>query len=1157
MNRVRLAASTAALLLLAAPLRAQDAPSYAKDVRPFLAKYCLECHNAKNLKGRLNLESYDGLRKGSSSGEVLVPGKPDESAIVLQVEGKDTPHMPPKEARQPKAKEIGVLRAWVAAGARDDSATVKITLPEIRPTRHTEPPVTALAYRFDDKALAVAGHHEVLIFDTATNALINKVWKVSGDVTALAYRPGKSHLAVAHGEAGVRGVVEVYGILNGNVTTSGQLREFDGHKDLVLGLAFGPDGKTLATCSYDRTVKLWEVDSGKELKTLKEHSDAVYGVAFNKDGTLLATAAADRAVKVWDAKTGKLLYTLGEATDWLYAVAWSPDGTHLAAAGVDKSIRVWEANATGGKLVHSVFAHEAPVIRLAYADDGKTLYSAGEDRIVKAWDVAKMTEGKVYAKQPDNVLALAVRHDHKQLALGRFDGALVLLDPQTGNVAAQPLPVKPKVPQPTGLKPDGGPRGKAAYLTVQGKDLESVTEATSPQPGAMIKVRKGVPPDVLHLEVFFDDKTPPGVYPITLKTAAGQANVHYYVDRFPLVEEREPNDSPGTAQRIDLPASIAGSCHKAGDVDWYYFSVEQGQQLGFQILAKEIGSKLEPFLTLTDNAGNVLATSGDGLLGYTFPNNATYVIGVRDRDFRGADKEMHYRLHVGEIPIVTSVFPLGVQKGKTKKIFLEGVFLGNKTIVEVDARDAAVGTKLPVPLTTPYGPPLGKPTVLVDEYPDVYHGVTDTISVPGVANGRIEKPGATEAWRFAAKKGQKLILEVNARRLGSPLDSYIEILDAKGAPVPRATLRSLAKTYVTFRDHDSAGANIRIEAWSELAVNDYVLVGSELMRIKELPTHPDADCIFFSQRGQRQGFLDTTPSHHAQGTPMYKVAIHPPGTQFPPNGFPVVTLYYRNDDGGPGYGRDSRLYFDPPADGEYQVRIGDSRGQGGPAFAYRLTVRPPRPSYTVSFAPTAPSLWKGGAAAVTVTADRLDGFDGPINVQLDGLPSGFSAPATTIPAGDNSTAFALYADADVTAPPKATALKLRARATIDGQVIAKEATGGVPALRTDPNDIATTTEQSEITLKPGGQVKLKVKVERHNGFAGRIPLEVRGLPHGVRVLDIGLNGILVTEKETERVIVIYAEPWVEAMDHPIVVLAKREGKGTEHAAKSVLLRIAR
>jgi hypothetical protein len=82
-----------------------------------------------------------------------------------------------------------------------------------------------------------------------------------------------------------------------------------------------------------------------------------------------------------------------------------------------------------------------------------------------------------------------------------------------------------------------------------------------------------------------------------------------------------------------------------------------------------------------------------------------------------------------------------------------------------------------------------------------------------------------------------------------------------------------------------------------------------------------------------------------------------------------------------------------------------------------------------------------------------------------------------------------------------------------------------------------------------------VKVERRNEFKGRVPVDVRGLPHGVRVLDIGLNGILITERESQREVVIYAEPWAQVQEHPFVVLARREGKGTEHAAKSVLLKV--
>jgi hypothetical protein len=456
---------------------------------------------------------------------------------------------------------------------------------------------------------------------------------------------------------------------------------------------------------------------------------------------------------------------------------------------------------------------------------------------------------------------------------------------------------------------------------------------------------------------------------------------------------------------------------------------------------------------------------------------------------------------------------------------------------------------------------LGKPTVLVGEHPQVLYAPGVVVPVPGTANGNIAEPGATHTWRFQARKGQRLLLEVNANRTGSPLDSVIEILDSKGQPLPRATLRCVSRTYVVFRDHESAGPGIRIEAWSDLAMDDYILVGSELMRIWALPKNPDDDCQFWSEGGKRRGYLGTTPTFHAQGQPMYKVSIHPPGATFPPNGLPVVTLFYRNDDGGGSFGKDSRLVFDPPVDGEYQVRIVDARGQGSARHAYQLTIRPPRPDFAVYSTPTTPTVAKGAAATIQIHADRFDDFDGPIQVRLENLPPGFHAPATTIPANENSTSVALYAEPTATTPvanspgsPKAQPIKLIARAVIDGKEQVRENTAGLPKL-IEPGDIVTTTEQSEITLKPGHEVRLTVKVERRNGFKGRIPIEVKGLPHGVHVLDIGLNGILVIPEETTRTIAIYAEPWVAEMNHPFVVLARHEGKNTEHSAKSVILRV--
>jgi hypothetical protein len=190
-----------------------------------------------------------------------------------------------------------------------------------------------------------------------------------------------------------------------------------------------------------------------------------------------------------------------------------------------------------------------------------------------------------------------------------------------------------------------------------------------------------------------------------------------------------------------------------------------------------------------------------------------------------------------------------------------------------------------------------------------------------------------------------------------------------------------------------------------------------------------------------------------------------------------------------------------------------------------------------------------------VTADRSDDYDGPIAVHLENLPPGFSAPATAIPAGEESTTFALWADLGAHLPAQGPPLKLVAEARINGQLIRREVLGGMPKTQ-KPGDLVTTAGQSEVVIRPGSETRLTVQIERRNGFQGRVPIEVLGLPHGVQVLDVGLNGILINEKETSRTMVFYCYPWVQPMEHPIVISARREGNGNQFAAKSVLLRIS-
>ena len=138
-----------------------------------------------------------------------------------------------------------------------------------------------------------------------------------------------------------------------------------------------------------------------------------------------------------------------------------------------------------------------------------------------------------------------------------------------------------------------------------------------------------------------------------------------------------------------------------------------------------------------------------------------------------------------------------------------------------------------------------------------------------VVNGRLTDDHRD--FPFHASKGQNLILEVNAARFGSPLDSVLEILDARARPIERATIRAVSQNFLTLNDRDSMQPGLRLLNISGFKVGDYMMVGSEIVRIAVTPHGPDEDTFFDAFGGQRIAWFDTSSEGHAMDSPIYKV----------------------------------------------------------------------------------------------------------------------------------------------------------------------------------------------------------------------------------------------------------------------------------------------
>lgn len=440
------------------------------------------------------------------------------------------------------------------------------------------------------------------------------------------------------------------------------------------------------------------------------------------------------------------------------------------------------------------------------------------------------------------------------------------------------------------------------------------------------------------------------------------------------------------------------------------------------------------------------------------------------------------------------------------------------------------------------------------------------IDVPAKISGKIRSATTDQDFfRFAARAGEEWIVEVKAARNKSPLDSHIAILHEDGTPVPRVKLQAVRDSYFTFRGKDSTSTgDFRMHNWEEMRLNQYLYSAGEVVKLYHYPRGPDSGFNVYPNFGSRRGYFDTTPIAHALHEPAYIVEPHPPEAILPPNGLPVFIVNYENDDDSQRrIGKDSRLTFSAPKNGNYLVVVRDVRGMQGSDFEYELLVRPPQPDFACTVLNMNPKVTAGSGKKIGFEAQRSDGYDGPIDVRVSDLPTGLSISGPLqIEAGHDRVWATLQADDDAKTPSEelASQVKVIASATIAGEAVERivGSIGKIEVAESSkilvdliPDHVAADRNLGlpVIELQAGGTTTATIRITRvdHDGRVGFGKEDgAVNAPHGVYVDNSGLNGVLIVEGQDERQFFITAEPWVQPMERVIFVESDVAGNPTSN-----------
>ena len=433
-----------------AKLDRKESISYEKDVAPILMAKCQVCHAGKLTEGKLDMGTHAALIKGGKRGQIIiVPGKAEESFLWQSSSHRVKPIMPPKSENNPlTSEEVAVLKLWIDQGAKGPVNDVRaktqvvLSLPPV-----LVKPVRAVAVSPDKSTVAASRGNQIHLFETKKGDFIKTL--VDPNLkTAEGKSANAAHLslveAMAYSPDGKTLASGSYQEMNLWDTEKGTIRQrLTGFSDRVVTIAYSLDGKYLATGggapTEDGEIRIFDAATGQMLTDIKGgHSDTVFGVCFSPDGKFLATGAADKFVKIFDVPSGKYVKSFEGHTHHVMDVGWTQDGKKVVSAGADNIVKIWDVEK--GEKIRDILGHQKQVTRLVFVPKSPAFLTASGDNTVRLWNSDNGGQTRSFADAKDFLYAVATSTDGTLVVTGGEEGIIRLYNGTTGQLVKAMLP---------------------------------------------------------------------------------------------------------------------------------------------------------------------------------------------------------------------------------------------------------------------------------------------------------------------------------------------------------------------------------------------------------------------------------------------------------------------------------------------------------------------------------------------------------------------------------------------------------------------------------------------------------------------------------------------------------------------------------------------